>query len=189
MGSKKKTEEKYYAYQVYYQNWDECKLMETWGDPPEHKHYLYYPTKEMAENVANVLRQINTDPHKEYFVGCYALWEEQNINWFKHLPERRIFKGKSVYSTMWISRFVLAVGDYVENEYVEAVRETATVSADNIVQEGDPVAQKVDDGGFVRGVFATYKRVDAETWEYCGLCFKGDSQEKGKFISHFDARW
>lgn len=42
-------------------------------------------------------------------------------------------------------------------------------------QIGEPVSHRIAENGFEKPTYATFKKVEAGIWEYCGDCFLGEN--------------
>lgn len=42
-------------------------------------------------------------------------------------------------------------------------------------QIGEPVSHRIAENGFEKPTYATFKKVEAGIWEYCGDCFRGEN--------------
>lgn len=144
-----------------------------------------YPTREIAENVRHVYEQFCLEPFRTFRIAKVELFARSEIEWFESLPKRRTFNGKHVLPKEWVFRFGLAVGDYVESSYIDFLRKGNFVSDNGyMIQERKSFAQKMDRNGDMHAVFCTYKRINEETYEYCGLSFHWQTEESGEFIAN-----
>lgn len=50
-------------------------------------------------------------------------------------------------------------------------------------QIGEPVSSRIDENGKCRATFATFKKITENVWEYCGDCFRGETEQRGMEIS------
>ena len=93
-----------------------------------------------------------------------------------------LYNGKEVFTFDTFSYSTVKVGDYVEEavvDYAMNIVFPACMRSD-CSQVGEPYSHYIDpDTGKLRPVFATFKHVTADKWQYCGHCFRGENVERG----------
>ncbi len=96
-----------------------------------------------------------------------------------------IYNGKEVLTQETFSYATVQIGDYVEQAVVDdAIDCMPTVSVSSrCSQMGEPQSHRLDPkSGRWRATYATFKRCPdvAGVWEYCGRCFRGENEERGR---------
>ena len=106
-----------------------------------------------------------------------------------HDSGRMFYDGRPLYNTTTFSYDAVKVGDYVTQEVVDdamyclppaCMRSTCS-------QMGEPYSSKYDERSDKwRNTYATFCRVQTDPlwenniWRYCGNCFCGETEERGK---------
>jgi hypothetical protein len=132
-----------------------------------------YPFRWMAEREA---KQYNAYPwfdHKAYVIE--ATYEG------KRPREMRTYNGKPVYNMdTWLYDGA-EIGDLVEEEVIDEVINCLPPACDrrDCVQLGEPAGSKVEGT-----TYETFKKVDENTWAYCGQCFRGENIPRGTDIAY-----
>lgn len=141
----------------------------------------WLPTKEIAERIK---KHKLSDPWNK---NTKAYIEERENPNPKDRKPCRTHEGKTVYNQDWLWMDALLVGDYVEEEVVDNFMNMLppTCMRSDCCQVGEAHSHKVDEKtGKTRATYATFKRVDNETWEYCGYCFMSENIERGKELPY-----
>lgn len=103
----------------------------------------------------------------------------------------KTFKGKNLVTMEdWTDSFekCCEIGDYVEKQIVDELMNRVPPACmwKSCLQCGTPYDHKEDpDTGKERPTFATFKPVTENIYEYCGNCFRGETEERGVEISMF----
>lgn len=86
----------------------------------------------------------------------------------------REYKGKRVYNSDYWTFDGAEVGDLVEDKIVDDMANCVppTTYTTSLIQCGEPFSH-------IEGkpTYATFKRIDDDTWMWCGNCFKGKDKE------------
>lgn len=96
-----------------------------------------------------------------------------------------IYNGKEVLTQETFSYATVQIGDYVEQAVVDDAIDCmppASMSS-RCSQMGEPYSHRLDPkSGRWRATYATFKRCPsvAGVWEYCGHCFCGENEERGR---------
>lgn len=96
------------------------------------------------------------------------------------------YNGKEVFTQDTFSYEDIEIGDYVEQAVVDDVMNMLPPACmrSSCSQVGEPYSHRQDpDTGKWRATYATFKRVTSGNdgiWEYCGHCFCGENEERGK---------
>ena len=90
---------------------------------------------------------------------------------------------KIIYNKDTFNSTTAMVGDLVEEQVVDNFMNClppASFSA-SCAQLGDPYSHRQDElTGKWRATFLTFRKADRGVWEYCGKCFRGETEERGK---------
>lgn len=107
--------------------------------------------------------------------------EERDNPEAEEKPACRIYSGKEVINPEWLYCDALRVGDYVEAEIVVNFMDCLMPACmrSDCSQLGSPHSMRMDENGKVKDTFLTFKKVDRDTWEYCGDCFRGENTMRG----------
>lgn len=96
------------------------------------------------------------------------------------------YNGKEVFTQDTFSYEDIEIGDYVEQAVVDDAMNMLPPACmrSSCSQVGEPYSHRQDpDTGKWRATYATFKRVTGGNdgiWEYCGHCFCGENEERGK---------
>lgn len=96
------------------------------------------------------------------------------------------YNGKEVFTRDTFSYEDIEIGDYVEQAVVDDAMNMLPPACmrSSCSQVGEPYSHRQDpDTGKWRATYATFKRVTSGSdgiWEYCGHCFYGENEERGK---------
>lgn len=96
------------------------------------------------------------------------------------------YNGKEVFTQDTFSYEDIEIGDYVEQAVVDDAMNMLPPACmrSSCSQVGEPYSHRQDpDTGKWRATYATFKRVTSGNdgiWEYCGHCFFGENEERGK---------
>lgn len=95
-------------------------------------------------------------------------------------------KSQPVINRDYIYMDAMIPGDLVEADVVDDLMNALPpVSVSSLcAQPGEAWCQMIAPDGQTRPVYPTFKRVDAITFEYCGLCFRGENQPTGKEVPY-----
>ncbi|MGN0485554.1 MAG: hypothetical protein ACI4HI_18600 [Lachnospiraceae bacterium] len=124
----------------------------------------WIPSREIAERVLEKKRKssILRDQH-------LYLEERENPD-AESRTKCRNCNGKEVINHEWLYCDALNVGDYVEAEVVSNFMDCLIPACmrSDCSQIGSPHSMRIDEDGKTKSTFLTFKRVDKDTWEYCG---------------------
>ena len=96
------------------------------------------------------------------------------------------YNGKEVFTQDTFSYEDIEIGDYVEQAVVDDAMNMLPPACmrSSCSQVGEPYSHRQDpDTGKWRATYTTFKRVTSGNdgiWEYCGHCFCGENEERGK---------
>ena len=97
------------------------------------------------------------------------------------------YNGKEVFTRETFSYEKVNIGDYVDAGVVMDAMELLPPATMSVLcaQVGEPYSHKQDpDTGKWRATYSTFKCVKGGwndgVWEYCGNCFAGETEERGK---------
>lgn len=128
------------------------------------------PDREVAEKILNHFQKRSVHRNDQlYLLECEV---DKNA---VPLDRRREYHGKRVWNKEFCYCDAMEPGDYVETDLVEMYRNMLPPASDSgsCFQIGEPEKEKKDKNGYMRPTYRTFTRVDSDTWEYCGSCFKG----------------
>lgn len=96
-----------------------------------------------------------------------------------------IYNGKQVLTRELFCYTDASPGDYVEKAVVDDALNCAppVFMTSRCSQMGEPYSHRLDPkSGRWRATYATFKRCSDTTsiWEYCGHCFRGETEERGR---------
>ena len=96
-----------------------------------------------------------------------------------------LYHGKEVLTQQVFSYASAKPGDFVEQAVVDDAMDCMPPVSMSVrcSQMGEPYSHRLDPKtGRWRATYATFKRCpDASgIWEYCGDCFKGETEERGR---------
>lgn len=76
----------------------------------------------------------------------------------------------------------LQVGMIISGDVIDILRNNLPPVLDwsNLFQAGGAVIDRLLPDGSLRTAYSTFRRIDANAWEYCGACLKGESKERGE---------
>lgn len=138
----------------------------------------WFPTREMAEKVL--------ERKREHFYKLLEYKPEMHIaerDYFTTLDECREFEGKKVYNEDWWFYDAADIGDFVEEEIAEYAGNCVPPKhyTRNYIQCGEPHSSKFDEEKDKwRSTYATFVKVADGIWKWCGNCFVGETEERGK---------
>ena len=74
----------------------------------------------------------------------------------------------------------LRVGDEVDYDLVDYMRNELPPLTDysNLFQTSEPYSHEVTDDGRVKPTFITFHRDSNRRWHYCGVCFRGEHENR-----------
>lgn len=146
----------------------------------EHKDYLLsagnpqiFPEKEIAEKY-----------RKNYLKYPWAnldLFLQEVVYDGKDLKERQEYHGKKVCNMDWYYGIgALETGDLVDSDIVDLIINCLPPACmrSDCTQLGEPTDHRMDRQQ-LRPVFATFRRIEGDIWEFCGSCFQGENVERG----------
>ena len=140
---------------------------------------IVFPEFEIADKYLNNYEK-NHNHLSEKLVLKVATYEG------KALVDRRIHEGKPVFNRDWYyGPDALYIGDLIEEDIVDDVINCLppVCMRSDCVQLGEATSQRYDENGRVRTTYVTFKKIADKTWEYCGDCFPGENEQRGKDIS------
>lgn len=106
-----------------------------------------------------------------------------------HDSGRMFYDGRPLYNTTTFSYDAVKVGDYVTQEVVDDAMDCLPPACmrSTCSQMGEPYSSKYDERSDKwRNTYATFCRVQTDPlwenniWRYCGNCFCGETEERGK---------
>ncbi len=157
-----------------------------WKAVYNHKGYqlyagnpIIYHDREMAELAAE---EFNNRPWNN---GDKAFVIKDIYRGQKPVP-CRTFEGKTVYNRSYWT-YNRPVGSLVEEEIVDDLMNCVPplTMRSNCMQTSEPHNHKEDEKtGQVKATYATFKKVAEGIYEYCGDCFKGENEMRGKEIQY-----
>ena len=138
----------------------------------------WFPTKEIAEKVLERKRK-----HFYKLLGYEPKMYVIDRDYFTKLSPCREYESKTVYNMDWWFYDAADIGDFVEEEIAEEagncvppVRYTS-----NLIQCGEPYSSRFDEkANKWRSTYATFVKVADGIWKWCGNCFAGETEERGK---------
>ena len=140
----------------------------------------WIPSREIAEKILS---------HKQkepYFIDTKLYLEEREAEPHNR-KDCRTYNGKTVYNPDWFYFDALSIGDYVEEEIVNDIINSVPPACMryDCSQCGEASNHMEDERtGRFRATYSTFKRVDGNTWEYCGDCFIGENVQHGKELQY-----
>lgn len=148
----------------------------------DHKGYtlhagnpVVFPEREIAEKYLQYYQNKLWNDRQLYIRS--AIYEGRAIK------ECREYNGKKVYNDSWYyGTSSLSIGDLVEESIVEDIVNALPPACwrSDCTQLGEPASQRVDEEGNVRTTYETFKKIAENTWEYCGDCFRGETEQNYK---------
>lgn len=96
-----------------------------------------------------------------------------------------IYQGKEVWTQENFSYEMARPGDFVEQAIVDNAMDCMPPACmtGRCSQMGEPHSHRLDpQTGRWRATYATFRRCsdDYGVWEYCGYCFLGETEERGR---------
>lgn len=149
----------------------------------DHKGYIseagqngWIPFKEIAEKILAAKQNVPWLRENKLYI------QERKTESVPEWKKCRTLNGKTVINSDWFYCDALAAGDYVEDDIVDAfVNALPPICLqDMCCQPGGACSSITDGKGRERNTYRTFKRVDNDTWEYCGECFRGENIPTGR---------
>lgn len=138
-------------------------------------NHIVFPERQIAE-------RYKKNQEKEPWMKEHKLYIRPAIFEGVALRECRTHNNKQVYNADWYYGIdCLQLGNLVEEEIVSDIVDAlppACMKTD-CTQLGEPADHRIDENGRTHAVFATFRRVAENTWEYCGKCFRGENVQRG----------
>lgn len=145
----------------------------------EYKGYLLsagnpqiFPEKEIAEKYRR--------NYLKYLWADQKLFLEEVVYEGKPLKERQEYHGKKVCNMEWYCGIgALEIGDLVDASIVDQIINCLAPACmrSDCTQLGEPTDHRMD-GDKLKPVFATFRKVEDNIWEFCGSCFQGENVER-----------
>lgn len=146
----------------------------------EYKGYLLpagnpqiFPEREIAEKYRR--------NYLKYPWADHELFLEEVVCEGKPLKERQEYHGKKVCNMEWYCGIgALEAGDLVDSDIVDLIINCLPPACmrSDCTQLGEPTDHRMD-GDKLKPVFATFRRIEGDIWEFCGSCFQGENAERG----------
>lgn len=146
----------------------------------EYKGYLLsagnpqiFPEKEIAEKYRR--------NYLKYPWADQKLFLEEVVYEGKPLKERQEYPGKKVFNMDWYCGIgTLETGDLVDSDIVDLIINCLPPACmrSDCTQLGEPTDHRMD-GDTLKPVFATFRKIEGNIWEFCGFCFQGENVERG----------
>jgi len=97
----------------------------------------------------------------------------------------RFMGGRQVLNRDYYYADALCPGALVENEVISELIDALppTYLSSSLFQSGGAYSMREIDGR-CRPTYATFQRVDHDTWKYCGACFRGEKEERGEELPY-----
>lgn len=133
---------------------------------------IVYHSREMAEAAVDEFNKRPWNHQKAYVID--AIYKG------KRPKACREYEGKPVYNRDHWS-YNRPIGSLVEREIAEDAGNCVPPRTwtRNMIQCGEPAGSKVE------GItYATFIRVTEDIWKWCGNCFAGESEERGKEVPY-----
>ena len=122
----------------------------------------------------------NIPPNKPYIIE--STYEG------KPLSKCKLHNGKPIYNYDWFITFdAFKPGDYVCEEIADYVLNALPPRywSESIIQCGEPTTSREDEKiGKMRNTYLTLKKIADGIWEYCGDCFVGETEMRGKEMQY-----
>lgn len=135
-----------------------------------------FPDRTIAENYM--------DNYQSYPWFKKELYIRETVYEGRELKPCKEYAGKRVYNDSWYRGVdALKIGDYVEESIVDDLINCMMPACmrSDCSQLGEPISHRFDENaGKFRPTYATFKNVSGDVWEYCGDCFKGENEQRGK---------
>lgn len=172
-------------YEIHGLKYKKCKPTKLYQPVYEHKLggkigmvQSWFPTKEMAEKVLERKRE-----HFYRLLGYKAEMHIAERDYFTTLDECREYEGKKVYNEDWWFYDAADIGDLVEEEIPEYAGNCVPPAwySGSMIQCGEPYSSRFDEKNDKwRNTYATFIKVADGIWKWCGNCFRGETEERGK---------
>lgn len=137
----------------------------------------WIPSRDIAERILDQMKKRALYGNRNlYLIGRAATSADASTR-----ADMRKYNGKHVWNYDWLYCDALRPGDYVEDEIVDSFMNAlppACMSA-SCSQLGEPYSTRIIDG-VAKNTYLTFKRIDKNTWEFCGDCFRGESVQRGE---------
>ena len=141
---------------------------------------IIFPDLELAKNYKLNYENYPWMKHELYII--------EDIYEGKKLSERKTHNGKPIYNYDWFITFdAFKPGDYVCEEIADDILNALPPKYWNgsIIQCGEPTTSRKDEKtGKMRNTYLTLKKIADGIWEYCGDCFVGETEMRGKEIQY-----
>lgn len=142
---------------------------------------IIFPDLELAKNYR--------DHYRSYpWMKDNKLYLIEDIYEGKPLSKCKLHNGKPIYNYDWFITFdAFKPGDYVCEEIADDILNALPPKYwnDSIIQCGEPTTLREDEKtGKMRNTYLTLKKIADDIWEYCGDCFVGETEMRGKEIQY-----
>lgn len=141
---------------------------------------IIFPDLELAKNYMNYYARYPWMKNKPYIIE--STYEG------KTLSKCKLHNGKSIYNYDWFITFdAFKSGDYVCEEIADNVLNALPPRywSGSLIQCGEPTTSREDEKtGKMRNTYLTLKKIADGIWEYCGDCFVGETEMRGKEMQY-----
>lgn len=103
------------------------------------------------------------------------------------LNESQFYNGKEIIDKEhYLGLNACEIGSYFTEEMVNEFMDMLPPACmrSDCSQIGEPVSYKMDKTGNYHAVYATFKKIVENVWEYCGDCFRGENVSAGKEMAY-----
>ena len=141
---------------------------------------IIFPDLELAKNYMDNYARYSWMKNKPYIIE--STYEG------KPLSKCKLHNGKPIYNYDWFITFdAFKPGDYVCEEIADYVLNALPPRywSESIIQCGEPTTSREDEKiGKMRNTYLTLKKIADGIWEYCGDCFVGETEMRGKEMQY-----
>lgn len=84
-----------------------------------------------------------------------------------------------IYTEDTFDSSTAVIGDLVEQQVVNNFMDCLPPASytSECAQLGEPYSHRSDENGKYKATYLTFKRLNHDTWVYCGKCFRGQNTE------------
>lgn len=103
------------------------------------------------------------------------------------LSENKYYNGREIIDKEhYFGLDACKIGSYFTEDMINSFMDMLPPACmrNDCSQIGEPVSHRSDDDGKCRETYSTFKKIAEDIWEYCGDCFRGENERRGKEIPY-----
>ena len=150
---------------------------------PIKQYQVTYKNHIPTEHAANIIiKKAKQLPYMQEHADSMSIIETEEPGERKKC---RIHNGRHVLNEDYFYYDALCKGTLIEDDVVDELINSLPPRylSHSLFQSGEPCSMRMD-GDKARNTYATYVRVDKNTWMFCEDCFYGESEQRGKEIAY-----